>query len=374
LRIAVNTRFLIKDKLEGIGRFTFETLKIIVNNNPEVEFIFCFDRPFHPDFIFANNITPIIINPPARHAFLWHIWFQYSLPKVLKPLNIDVFLSPDGFIPLNAPFKTVAVIHDLAFEHFPRGVDWISQQYYKYFFPRFAKKASQLITVSEFTKQDIIKQYQINESKIEVVYDGVSESFKPIDNLEKEKTIQALTGGTKYFVCIGAIHPRKNIITLLKAFEDYCLKQKNPYKLVIIGRKGWKNIALENYLRQMKSKDDVIFTGKLNDNNLITILASAKATIYPSVFEGFGLPVLEAMACGVPIVTTHNSAMQEIAIEAAFFFSATQEKELSQILQSFENDEELLKNKIEKGLQIAQKYTWENTANLLWQSIIKTIN
>jgi len=374
LRVAVNTRFLIADKLEGIGRFTFETLKIIVKNNPEVEFIFCFDRPFDPQFIFAPNIKPLVINPPARHPFLWHIWFQYRLPKALKPLQIDVLLSPDGFLPLNAPFKSVVVIHDLAFQHFPKGVTWIRQKYYQYFFPRFIKKATQIVAVSEFTKQDIIHQYQIKEDKIAVVYNGVSSGFKPASRKLKEETIQKTTGGTPYFVCIGAIHPRKNIITLLKAFDNYSLKQKNPFKLVIIGRKGWKNNELENVYRQMKSKDDVIFTGKLNDNNLIHILASAKAAIYPSIFEGFGLPVLEAMACGVPVITTSNTAMQEIAKDAAFYFNATEEKELAQMMQNFEEDAELLASKTQKGLDQAQKYTWENSANLLWQSILKTIN
>ena len=374
LRIAVNTRFLIANQLEGIGKFTFETLKVMVKNNPEVEFIFCFDRPFHPQFIFAPNIKPIVINPPARHPFLWFIWFHYSLPKALKTLNIDAFLSPDGFLPLNAPFKTIAVIHDLAYLHFPKGVSWMRQQYYQYFFPKYIKQATKIVSVSAFTKQDIIQQYQTTAEKIDVIHNGVSTNFKPLTQAQKEATILKLTKGKPYFVCISAIHPRKNIITLLKAFESYRQKEKGPYQLVIIGRKGWKNAQLENYYRQMKSKDDVIFTGKLNDQDLIHMLASAKALIYPSIFEGFGLPVLEAMACGVPVITSADTAMQEIAQDEAFYFNATQETELTNLMLHFEADTELLNQKIAKGLQKTQNYTWENSGNLLWQTIIKTIN
>jgi glycosyltransferase involved in cell wall biosynthesis len=346
----------------------------MVKNNPEVEFIFCFDSPFHPQFIFAPNIKPLVINPPTRHPFLWFIWFHYRLPKALKSLNIDVFLSPDGFLPLNAPFKTIAVIHDLAYLHFPKGVSWLRQHYYQYFFPRYIKEATKIVSVSAFTKQDIIQQYQTTAEKIDVVHNGVSTDFKPLTQSQKEGNILKFSNAKPYFVCISAIHPRKNIITLLKAFENYRQKENGSYQLVIIGRKGWKNIQLENYYEQMKSKDDVIFTGKLNDQDLIHMLASAKALIYPSIFEGFGLPVLEAMACGVPVLTSAKTAMQEIAQDAAFYFNATQETELSSLMLNFEDDTELLNQKIAKGLHMAKNYTWENSGNLLWQTIIKTIN
>ena len=113
MRIAVNTRLLLKDKLEGLGRFTSETLKLIVEQNLEHEFFFLFDRAFDESFVFADNVTPLVVNPPARHPVLWHIWFEISLPKVLKRINPDVFLSPDGFLSLNSNVKSLSVIHDL---------------------------------------------------------------------------------------------------------------------------------------------------------------------------------------------------------------------------------------------------------------------
>ena len=127
MRIAINTRFLLKDKLEGIGWFTFEVVKQLVTNHPEHEFIFLFDRPYDKSFVFAKNVTPVVINPPARHPLLWYWWFEWSVPYALKKHKIDLFFSPDGYLSLKTNVPTVIVMHDLAFEHHPEDVQGFSE-------------------------------------------------------------------------------------------------------------------------------------------------------------------------------------------------------------------------------------------------------
>ena len=119
MKIAVNTRLLLKDKLEGIGWFSYETLKRITTQHPEHQFYFIFDRPFTDEFIFSYNIEPVVIGPPARHPVLWYYWFEFRLPGLLKKINPDIFLSPDGYLSLKSHFKSIAVIHDLNFIHYP---------------------------------------------------------------------------------------------------------------------------------------------------------------------------------------------------------------------------------------------------------------
>src|ERR1039457_2407091 len=159
MNIAVNTRLLIKDKLDGIGWFTYESLKRITVQHPEHSFYFIFDRKFNPEFIFSNNITPIVLYPQARHPLLFYLWFEYSLSSLLKRLNADLFLSPDGYLSLKSDTKSLAVIHDLNFEHYPNDLPFLVRKYYRYYFPKFANKATIIATVSEFSKQDNVKQY-----------------------------------------------------------------------------------------------------------------------------------------------------------------------------------------------------------------------
>ena len=129
MRIAVNTRFLLKNKLEGIGWFTYETVKRLVENHPEHEFYFFFDRPFEEEFIFGKNVHPIVLFPPARHPVLYFIWFEYSVANALKVYKIDVFLSPDNFLTLRTKVPTVLVTHDIAHLHFPEQVNFFDRKY-----------------------------------------------------------------------------------------------------------------------------------------------------------------------------------------------------------------------------------------------------
>ncbi|HET8829583.1 MAG TPA: glycosyltransferase family 1 protein, partial [Pelobium sp.] len=325
MRIAVNTRLLIKDNLEGIGRFTFETLRRLVINHPEVEFIFCFDRKFDPEFIFAPNVKGVVVYPQARHPFLYYIWFQYRLPKVLEQEKVDLLLSPDGFIPLTGNIKTLSVIHDIAFEHITNGVDWLHQLYYKYYFPKFAKQATRVITVSEFSKADLMQTYQLNADKIDVVYNGVSSAFRQTDKLLKDEI--------PYFIYVGAIHPRKNVLNLLKAFEAF--KTQNPelnHQLLLVGRKSWQLVAIVKYLKKMKFRRDVLFNKNVTDEDLNLLINNATALVYPSFFEGFGLPVIEALSCGTPVITSKGTAMEEIAQDAAHLFNPENIDELTKKL------------------------------------------
>lgn len=370
--IAVNTRLLQKNNLEGIGRFTFETLKRMVLYHPEVDFIFCFDRKFDASFIFAPNVKPLIIYPQARHPVLYYLWFEYALPKALKKYKVDVLLSPDGFIPLKSNLKTLSVIHDIVFEHTENDVRWLTQKYYKYYFPKFTKKANRIATVSSFSKKDLIKTYGIDESKIDIVYNGVSDVFKPLSLPEKELMKMKITNGKPYFVYTGSIHPRKNIITLLKAFEALKKQHQLQHQLVLVGRKAWKNKELNNFLSQMQFKNEVIFTGTIIDEELSKVLASADVAVYPSTFEGFGLPVIEAFACGVPIMTSKNTAMEEIAKGAAHLFNPLDDNELKNLLFNLITHPYQAEEKIKLGFKVAQSYTWDKVAEELWTSLIKT--
>ena len=373
MKIAVNTRLLLKDRLEGIGWFTYETLKRITRQHPEHEFIFLFDRKFDEEFVFSDNIIPVVVPPQARHPFLFYIWFEHMIPKVLRGEKADLFLSPDGYLSLRASVKSVSVIHDLNFEHFPNDVPFLVRKYYRHYFPKFSQRADRIATVSEFSKQDIIKQYGVSETKIDVVYNGANEIFKPISEEEKNTARKKYTNGSEYFVFVGSLHPRKNIARLLQAFDVFKKNYSSPIKLVIVGQKKWWTNDIRNAYENMQFENDVIFTGRLSPDELKNVIGAALAMTYIPYFEGFGIPILEAMNCDVPVITSNITSMPEVSEDAALLIDPFSVESISDGMLRISKDENLRKDLISKGQQRRTNFSWDKTAASLWNCIEKVI-
>lgn len=373
MRIAVNTRLLLKNKLEGIGWYTYETLSRMVVQHPEHDFYFLFDRPYSKDFIFAKNVHPIVISPPTRHPFLWYLWFEFKLPKILKQLKIDLFLSPDGFLSLKSTIPSVAVIHDINFEHHHKDLKFSHSLFYRRYFKKYAQKANRIVTVSNYSKNDISSCYQINENKIDVSLNGANPAFHPI-GLEKQiKVRKEYSQGKDYFLFVGALHPRKNIKRLLVAFEKFKSATESSNKLLIVGAKMWWNDELKSCFEQLNCKEDVIFTGRKSLAELQLLYASALAFCFVPYFEGFGIPILEAMRCGCPVITSNCTSMPEVAGDAALLVNPYEVDEIVEAMQQLNSNTELRANLSEKGLMHAQKFSWNATAEALWNSIEKVL-
>lgn len=360
-KIAVNTRFLLENKLEGIGNYTFEVLKRLVKLMPEVEFHFLFDRPFAKQFVLAENVVPHVLFPQARHPLLWYWWFEISVKQWLNQHKPNLFFSPDGYLSLNTNTPTVLTMHDIAFEHFPKHIPFLTRKYYQHYSPKFAKRAQQIITVSNFSKTDIVKQYGTNSEKIAVIHNGIAKAFMPVSNQQKQATKQAYTNGESYFLTVGSINPRKNLGTLIRAFDAYKQNGGNK-KLVITGAKGWRTNAITQTLNNARFKTDIILTGYLNKATLAQVMGSAFAFIYPSIFEGFGLPILEAMQSHVPVIASNIAIFNEIGNDAFLPFNPQSETNLANKMLELETNEPLRLNLIEKGKKQAQNFSWNNSA------------
>lgn len=372
MRIAVNTRFLLDDHLEGYGYFIKEIVALWTQPHPEHEFHFFFDRPFSHKSFFPPNVTSHVLSPAARHPLLWKYWFDVRVALKLRQLKADVFFSPDGQCSLTTSVPQCVVMHDLGFLHYPDGYKKSHLLYYKHFTPLFIRKAKTVATVSQFSKDDIVKQYSTNPAKIDVVYSGVKPFFTTISFDEQSAMKEKYTEGKEFFLCTGAIQPRKNLINLLKAFSLFKRRMQSRMKLVLAGRLAWKNDAFLSLLKTYKYKDDVVLTGYLEETELARLTAAAYAAVYPSFFEGFGVPVLEAMCCGVPVLTSKDSAMQEISEGAALYFNPSNVDDIADKLMFIYKAEDERKALIERGKEIAPKYTWRRTADLLWNSLMKT--
>lgn len=373
VKIAVNTRLLLPDRLDGIGRFAAETLKLITLQHPEHQFYFLFDRKYDEKFIFSGNITPKVIPPPTRHPLLYLFWTEISLPLTFLSIKPDIFLSPDGILSLVSGVKSLPVIHDLNFEYYPSDLPLAFRKYYRTFYPKFAAKASRIATVSEYTKADLVKIYKQPESKIDVVYNGVNEIFKPIPEIEKTSVRNKWSEGKPYFLFVSSLHPRKNLKNLLLAFDEFRKSTGTDEKLLIVGATMWLNSEMETTLNNMQFKDEVIFTGRVDDQTLAQLVSSALALTYVSKFEGFGIPIVEAFRSETAVITSNVTSMPEVAGDAALLVDPESVESITQSLKRLSTDEELRKVLIEKGKIQQQKFSWQNSADALWRSIERSM-
>lgn len=369
LRIAVNTRFLLPGKLEGLGWYTHELLRRMVINHPEDTFIFLFDRPFHPDFIYGKNVIPVVIGPRARHPLAWLIWFEWSVPRALAHYSAEIFFSPDAHLSLRSKVPAVMTVHDLIPLQYPEQVRWWARTYYRWFIPHFLRRADQLVAVSGFTKQEIEKT-GIATNHISVVYNGCREGFSPLPEAEKQQVRSTFAGGQEYFFYTGAIHPRKNIPRLLRAFDTFKAATGASVKLLLAGRFAWQTGEVKTAFEQARYRQDIHFLGYVPETDLTRLMASALALTYPSTHEGFGLPLLEAMNAGTPALTARASCLPEIAGDAALLVDPYSEKEIAAGLEQLYRDAALRAALVTHGNLRRANFSWDAAAAQLYGLLV----
>jgi len=374
MRIAINTRFLLKGKMEGFGWFTYESVKRMVMDHPEHTFIFFFDRPYDSQYVFAKNVIPIVLRPPARHPILFKIWFNYSITRALKKHKADVFLSPDGYLSLRTNVPQIGVIHDLNFEHYPEDLPKPARDYLQRYFPLFAKKAKHLLTVSEYSKQDIVDTYGVEPKKITVAHNGGSEKFAPINPAVREQIRKEYTGGKPYFICVGALHPRKNINRLLLAFDTFKTETDSEVQLLIVGAPLFKGSGPYETLDKLTHKSAVHFSGHVDFNQLTLLMGSALALTFVSYFEGFGIPMVEAMRAETPILAGNLTSLPEVGGDAAIYVDPFDISSIKDGLIRIATDEDLRNKLIESGRERAKNFTWDRSAAIIWNTIIDQTN
>ena len=373
MRIAINTRLLIEGKMDGIGWFTYETTRRLVNSHPEHTFYLLFDRRPPANLSLPPNAIPLVLMPPARHPILWWLFFELSVSMTLRKYKIDLFLSPDGFLPLHSSVPSLAVIHDLNFEHAPDNLRPSHQRYMTHFFPRFARHATRIATVSEYSKQDIASTYHLDTKKIDVVYDGANNLYRPHSEEEKTAIRKRFTDGHPYIIFISTILKRKNLAGLLTAFDDVKSVDTTGLKLIVVGKKAWWQDELETAYNNMRHQQDVIMPGHVEPTELAALLSASKALVYPSFFEGFGIPILEAMHAETAVIASRTTSMPEVGGDAVLYIDPSNTKDISHAIKQLSNPQ-LRENLIAKGRIQREKFSWDRTTELLWQSITHTIN
>lgn len=362
MRIAVNTRMLIQGKLDGIGWFSHEVLQRLVTNNPQHEFLFLFDREFSENFIYADNVWAKVLFPQARHPLLYRMYFEYSIPKAIKQWKADLFFSPDGFLSTRTRIPQVPVIHDLNFEHRPQDLPKAYSNYYRSYFPRFAQKARNIITVSEYSAKDIATTYGIEPEKISVAHNGCNKRFRPLTETEIKSIRAKHVFDSEYFVFVGSFSYRKNIHGIINAYELY-RNTGGSSKLVMIGNPLWRYNEMDDALAKSNYAEDIIFLGHLPLDELVKVTGAANALLFPSYFEGFGIPIIEAFGAGIPVICANTTSLPEVAGDAALYADPDDHAQISKHMLEVEKNNLLREKLVKSGFEQKNKFTWDNTAN-----------
>lgn len=373
-KLAINTRLLLNNSLEGIGWFEYHILKNWVSNYPQHTFYFIFDRPYHPKFIFGDNVIPIVLYPPARHPILWYIWYEWRLPSILRKIQADIFVSLDSYTSLRADIKKITGIHDVAFALYDGQMDKLSEMFMRHFTPKYIHASNLIVTVSNSTKSDLKRLYDCPESKICVAHNAPSDVYKPMDVEKIRRFKEQNTDGNDFFLFVGSIHPRKNVLRLLQSFEYFKTKYKTGHKLVLIGRMAWQYEKEEEFLRQMVYKLDVILIPHSIPEIIAQWMGSASALMLISKYEGFGVPLVEAMACQTPIICSNVSSLPEVSGDAALCVDSESIEEVVDAMHQVTTNLALRTQLVQNGITQVKKYNWESAADILWKEVERLLD
>ncbi|MCK5123072.1 MAG: glycosyltransferase family 4 protein [Candidatus Pacebacteria bacterium] len=372
MKIAININELTLKQNTGVKTYTREIVRALGEVDKENKYI-----------LYANCREQVCLFPTAENfklktsKSLLPFWTYTKLSREIKKDKLDILFMPIQATPfLKKPknIKLVVTVHDLAFLLFPKHFTFKDRFLLDFHTKRAVQMADKIIAPSEATKRDIVKFYGVDEGKIEVVWHGVKRQFE-----EAELPIGSSASGLankRYIFFVGSIQPRKNLVRLIEAFEILKTKFKRRRhsrmspaeencKLIIAGGKGWLSDEIYRKAKESKFSDEIIFKGSVSDDELANLYKNAAVFVMPSLYEGFGLPVLEAMSYGIPCVVSDNSSLREIAInnnEQACLFTTGDSNDIAEKINALLSDEGLRKELSEKGIENARRFSWEKAA------------
>jgi glycosyltransferase involved in cell wall biosynthesis len=349
----------------GVGHYTYELARHLAGIAPTNQFELVSPFPFA-----AEVESEAKVNLPANLRLvqsevnsLRRRWFAVGLPLYLKQSGFDLFHGTNYEVPVWGKCPTVLTIHDLSLFLYPETHEARLVRRGRRRLPLMARAASRIITPSESVKREVSEQLKIRPSKIIVIPEAPREIFRPIPVEETRETRRRLKIEDEFILSVGTVEPRKNLLTLLRAFEEALRSTSLRPQLVIAGKEGWLTEGLFSEVKRSGVENRLLFTGYVSDEDLRALYSSCRAFVYPSLYEGFGLPPLEAMACGAPVIASHvPSLVETVEGEAACLVAPTDVQALARNIVNLLSDENERRSRSLAGQQHAAQFSWEQTA------------
>jgi len=340
--------------LTGVGVYTARLVEALART-ARFDEVFIFAHK--PLFGLSDELPVNIVSRRSPNA---HIFVQFILPRLLKEYDIDVLHGPNFYLPLISKTPSVVTVHDLSAQLFPEQHSHKHRLSQKLLRPSL-KKADRIIAVSEATARDIEGFWSGVKNKVKIVYNGIDSDFKPASDDKISKIRKQYRLPEKFVLFVGTLEPRKNVARLVEAYSD-ARDNLDGAKLVIAGGKGWLFDEIFTKVEKLGISDEVLFTGYIPREDLPALYSAAEVFCYPSLYEGFGFPPLEAAACGTPVLTSNRSSIPEIMNDAALLVNPESIEEISRGLVRLFRDDGLRKDLIERGQERASMFNWKKTA------------
>ncbi len=356
----------------GIGRYTRELLTALLDENDALHFkIFAAKAESPLPVVMPQFSRPGVSfrEVPFTAKWLYRLWYRLRLPLPTQLFtgNIDLFHSPDFVLPpVAGAIPTLLTVHDLSFAYFPETFTVALVDYLNRVVPWSVRRASHILADSVSTKRDLMSLYQTPEEKITVLYSGVNEIFQPVHDKDRLRQVCSKygIGDEPFILTVGTLQPRKNVQMLVRAFASHTVPGSS-HRLIIAGAKGWLYEQLLEYVRRMGLDRRVRFVGFVDDDDLPALYSAANLFAFPSLYEGFGLPILEAMACGTPVISSDASSLPEVTGDAGLLVAPQDEAAWAQSLAQLIGDEALRERLRAKGFEQAKRFSWRASARQL---------
>jgi glycosyltransferase involved in cell wall biosynthesis len=362
MRICVNASPAVHH-IAGLGRYTQELMAALMAVDSANEYVAFYNRPSEaqvdPPLDRLPHLTTNLPTKPWRmSALLGHV---LRIPQDRLFPGVDLFHATDHLLPRLSRVRSVFTLHDLIFRFYPETHKPLNRWFLTFMMPRFLQAADAVIAVSESTKRDAVRLYGIDETKIKVIYEGVNPRFFPASPEAISVVRQKYSLSDSFILSVGTIEPRKNLTALLEAYR-VVRDGGGEFRLVIVGKKGWLYEGFFRRLRELGLEQEVVFPGFVFDEDLTAFYSAADLFVFPSLYEGFGLPVLEAMACGAPVITSNTSSLPEVAGDAALLIDPNSIEALTDAMKSVMENKQLRDQLRAKGPKQAAKFNWESAA------------
>ncbi len=358
MRMAIDGRLLYYRRA-GIGQYTLRLVEALSRVlAPQDTLLLLHDRRYRERPVRAGQLRYVPLWTPSHHRRE-----GVTLPLELAPLRLDLLHSPDFVLPPRRRYAGVVTVHDLAFLRFPEWVTPDALRYYRQV-RESVRSAEQVIAVSECTRRDLLELLEVEEGKVTVIYEAAGRPFRPLELNPEERRVlndRRLSVGT-FALFVSTIEPRKNIPTLLRAFrrmlDRYPDLEPRP-RLVIAGTKGWLHEEVLGLLRQLNLAQEVAFIGAVGQDDLVWLYNAARFFVFPSLYEGFGLPPLEAMACGTPVIASNAGSLPEVVGEAGLLVDPRDVGGWAEAMARLWSDPEERADLRRRGLEQAARFSWE---------------
>jgi len=362
----------------GISQYIIQLLRHLPSVAPDMTFdVLLLEEEKAIYVADPDRIRPLLQNRLFRNPITNILWQQTVLPLLCARGGYDVLFVPAGNrrMPYWAPCPSVGTFHDLAIVHIPGKYDRLHNFYNLHVMPVLVRRLSHVIAVSESTKQDLLKYVRVPENRITVIPEAADQTlYFPRDKTAAQEKVSRIYGiRPPYVLFISRIeHPGKNHVRLIRAFDRAKRGSNLPHQLVLAGSDWGRAEEVHREANTCASKDSILFTGFVAGGDLPDLYAGADAFVFPSLFEGFGLPVLEAMSCGIPVACSNVSSMPEVAGDAALLFDPEDERSIEQALTTLLTDKGTQQDLVRRGLQRSKTFSWQRTAELTAETLRRT--